>query len=431
MTKKLILIAVVLLAGCSQNLTTQGRKLVEQGEYDKAIEAFYAEISDRPQSATAWRELGVAYYEKGDLNKAEDALMQSNGIKPDARANLYMGMIFEKQEMYDRAIDAYGVSLSLDPGGKTKKIIRAHLDRLMVKNMEQEVSQALTNEASIDVSHIAPSTIAVVDFDGSHLSPDLQPIARGLAEFTAADLAKVASLDIVDRMKIDVILKELKLSGSDLVDQSTAPRLGRLLGSYRLVTGSVLGLGEEGIRLDGAVVSTADSASLMTQPAEGRLANIFKVQKDFVFSVIDQLGITLTADERNAIAEVPTESYLAFLAYCRGRDYQRRGFYRDAQASFNQAESEDAGFTEAGAQSEAVGGDLMLGGGEYSFDGFEGAVVSELDPPQLSSGLEGRLTSIPTSLGVTPSSTFRRPVTRPPVVDATVVVTIRGDLDAD
>jgi tetratricopeptide (TPR) repeat protein len=428
MVRKLILVAVVLLAGCSQSLTTQGRKFVEQGEYDRAIEAFYSEIARNPQSVDAWRELGIAYYEQGNLEKAEDALKQANGIKPDARANTYMGLIYEKQQMYDPAITAYGIALSLDPGGKTEKLIRIHLDQLVIKNIEQEVAQALTDEASIDVARIAPTTIAVVDFDGSHLPADLAPVARGLAEFTAADLGKVNSLDVVDRMKIDVILNELKLSESGAVDQSSAPRLGRLLGSYRLVTGSVLELGAEGIRMDGAIVTTTDSSIAIADPAEGQLANIFKVQKDFVFNIIDELGITLTAEERDAISEVPTESYLAFLAYCRGRDYQRRGFHRDAQAAFQQAQSEDAGFTEAGAAGDMVADGLEFGGGEYSFDGFEGSLTQEMDIPDLGADLGARLSSIPGALGVDPSAVVRRLTEEPPRIDGKTTVIIRGDI---
>ena len=86
MVRKLILVAVVLLAGCSQSLTTQGRKFVEQGEYDRAIEAFYSEIARNPQSVDAWRELGIAYYEQGNLEKAEDALKQANGIKASMKS---------------------------------------------------------------------------------------------------------------------------------------------------------------------------------------------------------------------------------------------------------------------------------------------------------------------------------------------------------
>ncbi|MGD8604681.1 MAG: tetratricopeptide repeat protein, partial [Anaerolineales bacterium] len=226
----LLLVVVFLIVGCSQSLYNQGRRLTEEGDYDQAIDALYQEINKNPQSADAWRELGVAFYEKGDLIKAEDALKQANNIKPDARSNLYLGLIYEKQEMTDQAITAYGAALSLEGSGKTKNVIRAHLDHLIGNAITKEVNTVLANEASIDIDTIPDNTVAVVGFDDSHLPPDLAPLALGLAEFTSADLAKVKSIRVVDRMKIDVILDELKLSSSQYVNPATAPRLGRLLG---------------------------------------------------------------------------------------------------------------------------------------------------------------------------------------------------------
>jgi len=101
------LLLMALAAGCSQSLYMQGRRHLEEGNYDSAISAFYQEISANPASADAWRELGVAFYEKGDLVKAEDALKQANNIRPDARTHLFLGLVYEKQQDYNRAIDAY------------------------------------------------------------------------------------------------------------------------------------------------------------------------------------------------------------------------------------------------------------------------------------------------------------------------------------
>lgn len=429
MSKIVAVVALLLLVGCSQSLYTQGRNLVEQGEYDRAIERFYAEIANNPQSADAWRELGVAFYEKGDLTKAEDAFKQASKIKPDARTQLYIGLTLEQQEKYDDAIKAYGVSLSLNPGGETKKLIRAHLDQLISKRIQSEVSTALKNEAAIDVDTIPANTVAVVDFDGSNLSPDLAPIARGLAEFTSIDLAKVKTLRAIDRLKIDVIMDELHLAQSGAVDRSQAPRLGRLLGSYRLITGSVLGLGDEGLRLDGVIVNAADSSTVTPQPVEGDLAGIFKLQKQFVFEIIDDMGITLTPSERDAISKVPTESYLAFLAYCRGLEDERQGNFRGAQASFDQATGLDQNFSEAAAKEEQVTAQMAVGG-SYSLSGFEASVLATTTPPAPTAELGSRLVTIGRNAGGVPNIDTRPPVTAPPVVTGvTQTVVIRGSFD--
>jgi tetratricopeptide (TPR) repeat protein len=423
---------LLILVGCSSSFYGKGRKLSEEGQYDRAIEAFYEEIARNPQSSEAWRELGVAAYGMGDLTKAEDALKQANAIKPDARTQLYLGLVYEKQGMADQAIDAYGTALSLDPGGKTGNVIRAHLDQLVSRRVQAEVDQALRDEESIDVSEIPDNTIGVVRFDNSHLSAELAPIAHGIAEFTAVDLAKVNSLRVVDRLKIDMILDELELSASGAVDPTTAPRLGKLLGTKHLVGGAIMDMGETGIRLNGLLVNTGDSSSEWTDPAEGKLDQIFRVQKDFVFSIIDDLGISLTAEERDAISEVPTESYLAFLAYCRGLDFQQRGFHRDAQASYNQAVQYDQGFGAAGDKSATLEASLSMGGADMSLGQFEAAAAIPGDVPQpTGGGVDTHLSGIAQIAGGLPDLGLGRAINLPPGFGQTSIVLIRVNLNVD
>ena len=180
MTKNLLIaLILILITGCAPNLYQQGRQQTDQGKYDRAISTFYEEIKVNPDNNEAWRELGVAFYKKGDLDKAEEAFKQANSIKPDARANLFMGMLYEKRENYDRAIDAYRMSLSYKPSSKTKDMILAHLDQLVAKKMKVEVSRAIQDEGNIDVVSIPENTIAVVDFNNEHLAPGHGPYQQG------------------------------------------------------------------------------------------------------------------------------------------------------------------------------------------------------------------------------------------------------------
>jgi len=435
MSRILVILAALVMVGCSQSLYTQGGKLVDQGKYDKAVEMFYNEIQANPKSAHAWRELGVAFYKKGDLEQAEEALKRANSIRPDVRTSLYIGLTYEKQENYGKAIDAYRASLSLKPRGDAKNTIQARLDLLISRRIKEEVSRALEHEGDIDVQTIPENTVGVVDFDNTHLPPELAPIGKGLAEFTAIDLAKVHSLRVVDRLKINMILDELKLSSSQYADPAFAPRVGRLLGSHHIITGSVLGIGDDAIRLDGALVNTRDSSAEMTDPTEGAVVKFFKVQKDFVFKVVDKLGVTLTAEERDAIEKVPTESYLSFLAYCRGLDYKSRGMFTEAHREFQHASQEDKGFAEAQAQAEALSYAPTAAMEEAgSFERFESQMTSQSDEDLLSDGLDrfqastvinsGFITDLGAldRFGNTPDSPTRR-------TDKNGTVIIRGNLD--
>ncbi len=383
MQKLIIALLLFVLAGCSQSLYKQGRQLTDEGRYDRAIDVLYQELKINPQSGEAWRELGIAFYKNGDLDKAEDALQQANGIGPHARTNLYLGLIHENRNEYSKAINSYRAALELKPGSDVSKMLRDRLDKLITQNINREVLLAIQGEANINVDTIPKNTIAVVDFDNRYLDDNIKPIAKGLAEFTSLDLAKIASLRVVDRTKIDFIMQELNLSKSGYVDPAVAPRVGRLIGSTRLVTGSLVGLGDKTLRLDGAVVNVRDSSTKVTSPSEGSLEKFFDLQKRFVFQVIDNLGLSLTVEERDEIQKIPTESYLAFMAYCRGLDYSGKGMHQEAQREFGSALKIDAGFNDAGRKQEESSRALTVGAaGAPAFKSFESEVAQASDEEQ-------------------------------------------------
>jgi hypothetical protein len=143
------------------------------------------------------------------------------------------------------------------------------------------------------------------------------------------------------------------------------------------VSGALFGVGEDAIRLDGAVVSTADESAEYTGPTEGDLARIFQVQKEFVFKVIENLGITLTSAERDSIQAIPTESFLAFMAYCRGLDFKSRGMLEDARREFQSASEADKNFGAARRQ-EKEASMAMSGKEQGSFEQFEVTLTNEL-----------------------------------------------------
>jgi len=433
MRRYLIVVSMVLalmLGACSQGMYSQGKKHLARGEYDAAIEALYKELNTNPQNADAWRELGVAYYESKQLDKAEDALQQANSIQPSARGQLYQGLIHEKRDRVAEAIQAYTTSLSLQSGGKTARLVRGHLDQLVAKKLEQEAEAAVAGESGINVDTIPKHTLVVAGFDGSNLPDEIAPLARGITALTSQDLAKVNSLTVLDRMKLDLIMKELELGQSGYVDPTTAPRVGKLMGSGRIVTGTALSLGDDGLKLDGVLVNTFDSSSSRTRSIEGKLEDFFQIQKDFVFSLIENMGITLSQAERDAIEEVPTESYVAFLAYCRGLEYQSRGQHGEAKQEFITAQEADKGF--GLADIEIAAAEMGELGYTESFAQLEGAVQQFGDLPRPDFGnLGGSLSNILANTGFTPPpGQGGAPVLNPPATAATVRVIIRGNLDA-
>lgn len=378
-----LLTAVVLVAGCTPGPYAQGRRAAEAQRLEEAARLYYQEIAVDPASARAWREIGVVRYQQGNLPAAAEALKQSIAIEPDARTHLYLGLVHEQQEDLALAIHSYRTALGLKPPRQTRRLVESYLDVLVQAQVEREIQRALAEEAQIDPSVIPANSVAVMAFDASQLPPELAPLSLGLSDFTAQDLAKIGSLQVVDRLKIDAVRRELELAGRDLVDPATAPRVGRLIGGRRLVTGSVLALGDDRIRLSGAIVDAVDRTTGQPEQIDGALAEFFRVQKDFVFRVVAALGITLTPAERAAIEEVPTESYLAFMAYCRGLGLRQEGRTSEAAAEFRRAASADRNFGAAAAAGERMAGRLMAGLGAAPDAGLFAAAVGEIADVEL------------------------------------------------
>jgi len=358
-----ILGLLLVTSGCASGYYQQGRRLARDGDNAAAVTQFYKEIEQQPASGRAWRELGVTFFDQGDMSRSEEALKQAAAIEPDARTHLYLGMVYEKQGDNEKALRAYSVALGLEPRGETRDLLESRAQLLLREQVMQEAQAAVAAEHDLIVANIPENTVGVVAFNGSELPPEWAPLARGMAEFTAQDLGKVGSLRVVDRLKINTIQQELSLSQSEFSDPATAPRIGRLVGGRRIVTGNLIGLGDETFRLTGALVDTEDQSVITPEHSDGTLSDFFRVQKQFVFDVIDAMEITLTPEERSAIEEVPTEDFLALMAYCRGLGYRDHNQMAAARTEFQGATALDGGFSQAETADRSVSSLLSMGSG--------------------------------------------------------------------
>ena len=427
----------LLLNGCAAGHYQQGRRLARAGDNAAAVASFYSEIETDPASGRAWRELGVSFYEQNELPRAEEALKQAAAIKPDARTHLYLGLVYEKQGDSERALRAYRVALGLDPGGETRDLLESRAQLLMHEQVMREAQTALATEQDLAVADIPANTVAVVAFDGSELPDELTPLAKGMAEFTAQDLGKIASLRLVDRLKINAIQQELNLSQSQMTDPATAPRLGRLVGGQRIVTGTLMGLGDESFRVTGAVVNSTDNSILTPEHTDGTVAEFFRVQKQFVFDIIASMDITLTPEERTAIEEVPTENFLALMAYCRGLEFRDHNQMAAANTEFQGAVAMDKGFNQAAAEGRSVSSLLSMGAGGAGSNlgqfsekagALSGDALSAVETGSFQASIIGWNGFVPINLDLNYLGAFAgSPPHTTQLVDSSVI--IRGNLD--
>lgn len=138
------------------------------------------------------------------------------------------------------------------------------------------------------------------------------------------------------------------------VTKETAPRIGALLGARRFVQGTFAPLGSDDIQLGASLLEIASGGlTAAGEPVVGPRQEVLRLEKRLVYGVLDALGVEPTPEEREEIDRLPTDSFLAFLAYSRGLYLEDLGRTQDALGAYLEALRADPGFA-AAQEKEAV-----------------------------------------------------------------------------
>jgi len=363
----LVLALAVTMAGCGGPSVTMDQDPSAFEDEEKQLEE---RLETNPEDGEALRDLGSIYLRTNRQSQAYDALKKAYSRRPeDPKVLFYLGLASEKVGRRDAALDLFRKFGEVPEDSKYRSLMEGRYEWLTRKQAERQVEQMVAEEKKrpADVQdQVDPNTVAVVPMDYQGSDDQYQPLGRGLAEMFTTDLANVGRLKIVERVRLQAILDELELARSEYVNQSSAPRVGQLLGAGRVVGGSYLVTDDKQVRLQ---VTLADVASGERVPQLDRqrasLDDIFQLQKEVTFSIIDQLGVELTAQEKAAIQEVPTQNLQAFLAYSRGLMEEDRDNYGAAARFYQQAQQIDPNFEQAAERNQKAES-MQAGGGTPS-----------------------------------------------------------------
>jgi tetratricopeptide (TPR) repeat protein len=344
----LLFLMAVILSSCGPTLSDITVDLLEQGRNDEALARMRRAVVLEPKKVEFQKLMGIALYNKKEYAEAAKVFEKVLSMdEEDDQAAYYLASCYEALKEYNKAIRFYRLYTELTFYGEYKQQVEARMKILYRRQMEMEAQRALEMEAQLDVAKIPANTVAILYFENKGQRPEYDPLQKGLAEMIITDLSKVRSLKVVERLRLHQLVQEMNLSATDLVDQKTAPRLGKLLGANRLVKGSFFELTGEKINIDAFVTRTRTGQPEVTTNITGTMNDFFRLQKDLVFKIIDEMKIKLSDEEREAILEIPTENFFAFLQYSRGLDFEDRGMYTQAFDAYSQAAAADPNFTQA------------------------------------------------------------------------------------
>ncbi|MGB9595086.1 MAG: tetratricopeptide repeat protein [Candidatus Poribacteria bacterium] len=345
----IFLIMLLVINGCAiRSDYYQGQRSLEEGNYDTAISLFQYALRTSPDDPKILTDLGYAYLKKNDYQRAIQYFERAKSIDPTyAKAYLYLGMAYEAQDELPKAIKEYNDYYQQFPMTPMGQKLKARIGILMKNQIAKEVKEAVEKERYLTVDQIPDNTIAVYYFTNHTGNPRLDPLQKGLADILITDLSQVKSLKVLERTRLQTLIDELKLGETGAIDQADTPRFGRLLGARRIITGGFAEPSESILRIDSLATNVATAETDAQANASGKQSDFFSIEKQLAFNIIDNLGISLTQEERDAIQKIPTESFLAFLAYSRGIDYEDKGMYREAANEFKNAVQLDPNFSRA------------------------------------------------------------------------------------
>lgn len=100
---------------------------------------------------------------------------------------------------------------------------------------------------------VARPTVAILYFDYDGSSEEMGFLRKGLTQMLVSDLSDVSEIDIVERVRLQDAIEELELNRTNKIDQSSANRIGKLLGARYLVMGGYFDIAGT-LRMDARVV---------------------------------------------------------------------------------------------------------------------------------------------------------------------------------
>lgn len=188
------------------------------------------------------------------------------------------------------------------------------------------------------------NTVAVLYFINQTGKSDVDPLQKGFALMLMTDLSKVKGLQVVERVRLQALLDEMKLGKSGLAEPGTAPRMGRLLRARWLVGGNIGTGNPVELKIQGDVLDVAPQRSLGQPGSEGLLEDIFRMEKEVLFETIALLQVKPTPEEEKALREPITTSIEALLLMVQGLEQSDRGNYQEAYEYYQTCLKKDPNF---------------------------------------------------------------------------------------
>lgn len=96
---------------------------MQLGEMDKAVSSYEAAVTKFPNFMRAYKNLGIAYVQSGQLEKGAEAIIKGMELGgADGLSYGLLGYSYLNQELYSSALNAYSLAIAFQPNSKDWKL---------------------------------------------------------------------------------------------------------------------------------------------------------------------------------------------------------------------------------------------------------------------------------------------------------------------
>ncbi len=315
---------------------------MKSGNYEESIIFYEQHLQEQPGDYMARNDMGYAYMETGNYDKALEnftRVLKSQPGNPNTIFNL--GLLYLKMDQYDKTIETW--QRYDDPTKPAaNELVKKELTLVIIAHNQNLAKAAIVKEKRLAGSgkNLDPMTICVTSYDD--LSPDneLRAFQKGLAAMVISDLSKIKKFKVVDRIRLQTLMNEMKLGQSGVVNAATAPKIGRLIGAGNVVVGSL----SRGIQSTTTVLKSRHGKVVGSDVCVEPKENFFRLPGCIAQDIAMAKSVKFNKVQFRDGSNIHTMNLDAFLYFGSGLDAFDRSNWKQASLLFKKALKEDPMF---------------------------------------------------------------------------------------
>jgi TolB-like protein len=364
----LILPATIYAGGKWYNYYEDGQKYMKMGSWERAIDEFRSaaslEFKDKPQFRMygmhfmdyfPHREMGICYYNLGDVTNAKKSLELSMAFAPSKRAKEYLDKISkgdapspssvspsvtvdreeekrlarereqierEKKRLAEQAAALERQKKEADEATSKKVALeerRIAEEREKLAKLEAEKTASKTSEVgTLPVGALTYDPTRVTQV-GSRLSIAVLPfenkggdanISSTVQDKMITSLYSLKRFKIIERSQIDKVMSEQKLGLTGAIDPDKAVKVGKMIGVDAILIGSISST-DNGVGMDARLIDTESGVIITAKDAyspKNSLQDVKNMATDISIQVYNDVplveGYVIKADVPNIVLDV-------------------------------------------------------------------------------------------------------------------------------